>query len=204
MYLCIIFSCSMWNLVLWPGIEPEPPVLRAKSLSHWTTREVLDSIFDVWLLAAFRAQPLFPIFPTSGQPRWEDLCRSLQLSHFSHVWLFATLGTVALQAPLSMEFSRQEYWSRFPCPSPGDLPNPGIETRSAALQADSSPSSHQGSPQESKGISNRTDFSSCLGKFPTMPAPPFNHNKSPQTTLQALSFPHQTSIWALFLLGTPV
>ena len=44
------------------------------------------------------------------------------------------------QAPLSMEFSRQEYWSGLPSPSPGDLPNPGLEPGSLALQADSSPS----------------------------------------------------------------
>ena len=42
------------------------------------------------------------------------------LSHFSHVWFFATLWTVAYQAPLSMGFSKQEYWSGLPCPSPGD------------------------------------------------------------------------------------
>ena len=46
------------------------------------------------------------------------------LSHFSCVWLFATLWTVARQAALSMGFSRQEYWSELPCPLPGDLPNP--------------------------------------------------------------------------------
>ena len=51
-------------------------------------------------------------------------------SHFSHVRLFATLWTVALQAPLSMGFSRQEYWSGLPCPPPGDLPDPGIEPTS--------------------------------------------------------------------------
>ena len=45
------------------------------------------------------------------------------------VWLFATPWTVAYQAPLSMEFSRQEYWSGLPFPSPGDLPNPGIAGR---------------------------------------------------------------------------
>jgi len=50
---------------------------------------------------------------------------------------FATPWTVAHQAPLSMEFSRQEYWSGLPCPSPGDLPNPGIKPRSPALQAES-------------------------------------------------------------------
>ena len=47
--------------------------------------------------------------------------------------------TVACQAPLSMGFSRQEYWSGLPFPSPADLPNPGIEPRSPVLQADSLP-----------------------------------------------------------------
>ena len=54
----------------------------------------------------------------------------------SHVRLFATLWTVAYQAPLSRGFSRQEYWSGLPFPSPGDLPDPGIEPRSPALEAD--------------------------------------------------------------------
>ena len=58
----------------------------------------------------------------------------------------AASWTVARQAPLSMGFSRQEYWSGLPFPSPGDLPNPGIEPISPALQADSLPLSHQGSP----------------------------------------------------------
>ena len=48
----------------------------------------------------------------------------------SHVWLFATPQTVAHQTPLSMKFSRQEYWSDLPCPSPGDLRDPGIEPAS--------------------------------------------------------------------------
>jgi len=48
-----------------------------------------------------------------------------------------TPRTVACQAPLSMEFSRQEYWSGLPFPSPGDLPNSEIESKSPALQADS-------------------------------------------------------------------
>ena len=54
----------------------------------------------------------------------------------SHVRLFATPWTVAYQAPPSMGFSRQEYWSGLPFPSPGDLSNPGIEPGSPALQAD--------------------------------------------------------------------
>ena len=52
------------------------------------------------------------------------------LSHFSCVHLFAAFQTVAHQAPLSMEFSRQEYWSGLPCPPPGDLPNPGVKPKS--------------------------------------------------------------------------
>ena len=62
------------------------------------------------------------------------------LIRFSHVRLFATPWTLACQAPLSMRFSWQEYWSGLPCPSPGDLPNPGVEPASPsppALQADS-------------------------------------------------------------------
>ena len=52
------------------------------------------------------------------------------LSHFSRVLLFSTPWTVAWQAPLSMGFSRQEYWSGLPCPPPGDLPDPGIKPES--------------------------------------------------------------------------
>ena len=51
----------------------------------------------------------------------------------SHVRLLSTSWTVAHQAPPSMGFSRQEYWSGLPFPSPGDLPNPGIEPRSPTL-----------------------------------------------------------------------
>ena len=51
----------------------------------------------------------------------------------SHVWLFATPRTVALQAPLSLEFSRQEYWNGLPFPTPGDLPDLGIKFSSPTL-----------------------------------------------------------------------
>ena len=62
----------------------------------------------------------------------------------SHLQLFATSWTVAYQAPLSMGFSRQEYWSGLPFPSLGDLPNPGIKPVSPALQADTLPSEPPG------------------------------------------------------------
>ena len=62
----------------------------------------------------------------------------------SHVWLFVTPWTVAYQAPPSMRFTRQECWSGLPFPSPGDLPDPGIEPRSPSLQADALPSEPPG------------------------------------------------------------
>ena len=58
--------------------------------------------------------------------------------------MIVTPWTVAHQAPLSMEFSRQEYWSGLPFPSPGDLPDPGIKPASSALQADALPSEPPG------------------------------------------------------------
>ena len=61
----------------------------------------------------------------------------------SRVRHFVTLWTIAYQAPLSMGFSRKEYWSGLPFPSPGDLPDPGIKPASSAFEADSLPLSHQ-------------------------------------------------------------
>ena len=66
----------------------------------------------------------------------EILSNVVYVQSFSCVQFFATTWTVAHQAPLSMGFSRQEYWSGLPFPSLGDLPKPGIKPRSPALQAD--------------------------------------------------------------------
>ena len=71
------------------------------------------------------------------------------LSRFSRVQLFATLWTIAHQAPVLGILQAKEYWSGLPCPPPGDLPDLGIEPASPvapALQARSLPLSHQGSP----------------------------------------------------------
>ena len=72
------------------------------------------------------------------------LCQSL-----SHIWLFAASWTVAWQAPLSVEFSKLEYWNGLPQPSPGDLPDPGIKPGSPELQADSLPSEPPGKAKPS-------------------------------------------------------
>ena len=80
---------------------------------------------------------LFHILTKNSQfvEKWQDKAKELWasvcvLSCFSRVRLFTTLWTIAHQAPLSMGFSRQEYWSELPFPPPGDLPDPGIEAGS--------------------------------------------------------------------------
>ena len=104
--------------------------------------------------------------PTQGSNPGLPHCRQIlyQLSHkgslrilewvkwsevksLSRVRFFATPWTVAYQAPPSMGFSRQEYWSGLPFPSPGDLPNPGIERGSPALQTGALLSEPPGKPQ---------------------------------------------------------
>ena len=62
--------------------------------------------------------------------------KKVNVKLLSRVRFLATPGTAAYQAPLSMGYSRQEYWSGLPFPSPGDLPDPGMEPRSPAFQAD--------------------------------------------------------------------
>ena len=64
----------------------------------------------------------------------------MKVKLLSRVQLLAAPWTLAYQAPLSIEFSRQEHWSGLPFPSPGDLPNPGIEPGSPTLRADTLPS----------------------------------------------------------------
>ena len=83
-----------------------------------------------------------------------SVCESL-----SRVRLFATPWTVARQLPLSMGFLRQEYWSELPFPSPGDLPDQGIEPGSPVLQADSL-------PHEPAGIRNSPGKSTRVGSIP--------------------------------------
>ena len=93
-------------------------------------------------------------FDTSGRKsRWAE--KKGKMKSFSHVWLFATPWTVAHQVSPSMGFSRQGYWSGLPFPSPGDLPHPGIEPRSPALQADALPSEPPGKPRWARAGCNK-------------------------------------------------
>ena len=80
-------------------------------------------------------------------PNWTSALSSLGLlSCFSCVRLFATLRTVACQAPLSMEFTRREYWSVLPCPPLRDLPDPGIKPKSLTSAGGVYHQSHLGNP----------------------------------------------------------
>ena len=100
-------NVRMWQSFLWDCSDCLEKTLLISSLGKGG---------DVWGLCAYLVVGV--------------LHAACMLSHFSRVWLFVTLWTVARQAPLSMGFPRQEYWSGLPFPSPGDLPNPGIEAAS--------------------------------------------------------------------------
>ena len=107
-----------------------------------------------WFRMAAGAPTVTSIFQTAGRnkSRRAGVCLPTALAplkwsevkSLSRVQLFATPWTVAYQAPLSMRFSRQESWSGLPFPSPGDLPNPGIEPGSPALWTDALPSEPPG------------------------------------------------------------
>ena len=81
-----------------------------------------------------------------------NMRKGSKVKSLTRVRLFATPWTVAYQAPSSMGFSRQEYWSGLPFPSPGDLPNPGIEPGSPALRQMLYCLSHQGSPSNVRNL----------------------------------------------------
>ena len=91
-----------------------------------------------------------------------------------HVRLFVTPWTVACQAPLSMGFSRQEYWSGLPCPPPGDLPNPGIKPGYPALPAGSLLSEPPGKAAN-EGNEVQRDAAPCSGHLASLGLNFLNH-----------------------------
>ena len=116
-----------------PGIEPGSPVLQANFLPSEPLAPLPRKRF---------LPPIFLFLKSSSLEKSSK--HNVKL--LSRVQLFVTPWTVACQAPLSMGFPRQEHWSGLPFASPGDLPEPGIEPRSPALQADSLPSEPLGKP----------------------------------------------------------
>ena len=91
----------------------------------------------------------------------------VKVKSLSRVLLFATPWTVAYHASLSMGFSRQEYWSGLPFPSPGDLPDPGNEPRSPTLEADTLTSEPPGKRYDNNTntVSAHYDFPDLLDKW---------------------------------------
>ena len=108
---------------LWDPIDSSPPGSDVPGILQARTLE--------WVAISF-----------SIAWKWKVKVKSLSLEQ-----LVATPWTVAYQAPPFMGFSRREYWSGLPFPSPGDLPNPGIEPGSPTLQADALPSEPPGNPK---------------------------------------------------------
>ena len=94
----------------------------------------------------FSSASVLPVTMKWSEVKWSEV----KWKSFSCIWLFAIPRTVAYQAPL---FSRQEYWSGFPFPSPGDLPNSGIERRCPTLQVDSLTSEPPGKPKNTGSLS---------------------------------------------------
>ena len=114
-----------------------------------SSRGFTDPGIELSSSATLESQAGTLLLSHQGSPKWGYTSNFYFLTFkksLSHVRLFATPWTVAYQASPSMGFSRQEYWSGLPFPSPGDLLNPGIEPGSPALEADALTSEPLGSP----------------------------------------------------------
>ena len=109
------------------------------SLSNFRTFSSIPKETSYLLAVILSSVLCFPQFMTTYDLRSVSVVDAQSLSC---VLLFATPWTVTRQAPLSVGFSTQEYWSELPFPSPGELPNPEMEPVSSALQADTLPLSH--------------------------------------------------------------
>ena len=114
---------------------------------HGTLKSLLQHHSSKALIlqcSAFFIDQLSHPYMTTGKTlaltRWTFVGQVVSVGLLSYVWPFVTPWTIAHQAPLSMEFFRQEYWSGLTFPSPGTLSDPGIEPGSPALQADALPS----------------------------------------------------------------
>ena len=140
MYLAHLGCQMQFSLLL---IAAVPCCLSRHVAGMWSAERGQDLMSaQVWcsclLWTHFWYKPVIPGFLFCKQGQWfsnPPLIGAWVLSHFICVQLFVTPRTVAHQAPLSMGFSRQECWSGLPCPSPGALPDPGIESTSTASPA---------------------------------------------------------------------
>ena len=140
---CPLDSC--WFSPPWPGIHPfKVGPLKLKKARNGLNGRGIWGRMDTWICMA---ESLCCPPETHNIVNWLCVCMCVCVCVIhSVVSDSVTPWTVACQAPLSMGFSRQEYWSGLPFLSPGDLPDPGIKPRSPALQADSLSSEPSGKP----------------------------------------------------------
>ena len=141
-------SSLSWSLCLEDCVSRSPPHLphiKYQQTQETPAERFIEEVFKhIQNKATIVRKPLQHL-STHGQP-----CFISAPTHSFLLFRYSTLcdpWTVAHQPPPSMGFSRQEYWRGLPFPSPGDLPNPGIEPRSPALRADALTSEPPGKPQ---------------------------------------------------------
>ena len=143
---CEATATPTWGPPVPPGSHKQDPLLKDPQLLLSSYQTLSNPWYEV--AQVIRGTSIAPLSPDSPDLQAESsywkfpsgidsLISSMGLSEWvkllSRVWLFVTPWTVAYNAPSSMGFSRQEYWSWLPFPSPGDLPNPGIELGSPTL-----------------------------------------------------------------------
>ena len=137
----LFFTCPLgsWACLFFSYISVIP-----SRFYYLTTLPLSDfTVLERFYAQYFSTPPSYPLVISASLKVLRTMRTHVWLSC---VWLFVTPWSVACQVPLSMAFSRQEYWSGLPFPSPGDLPDPGMEPGSSALQADSLPSEPPGQP----------------------------------------------------------
>ena len=141
-------------MVLFSNLNPYNDISLGKTVSKLG----ICSFKILWLTVITRLKK-----KKQKQKQWSFF--ACMLSHFSHIQFFVTLWAVALQAPLSLGFSRQEYWSGLPFPSPGDLPNQGSNPDLLHLlhwQASSLPVAPPGKPSLSLIIRFYSSLFLCM------------------------------------------
>ena len=112
-------------------------MIKFKDFGSWVHNSIFHFFAGEQVPHFWRTSIPFLVGLTWPDWYWTGVHTRKCIQSLRHVWLSATSRAVAHQAPLSMGFCRQEYWSGLPYAPPGDLPNPGIEPRPPALQVDS-------------------------------------------------------------------
>ena len=144
------FTCKV-GIILSPSILTVQVLLKGPQISQHQSRKaflIIGYISFILPWRSLRPREVRGLVQnhTARDEVLESSFSSSSVQSLSRVQLFETPWTVACHAPLSIEFFRHQYWSELPFLSPGDLPDPGIEPRSPALQVDSLPSEPPGKP----------------------------------------------------------